>query len=199
MLMGVEKIILIIVLIIGYFVIKNKLKGVVARIGDERSIAKSRIQYVTTIVSVLWSIAAFIIIGVIAGVDYDDVGVYFTSIFAVIGVAMVAQWSILSNATSSLIIFFFFPFRVGCWVKVLDATNTVEGIIDEITLFHLVITTEDGSRAVFPNSLVFQKAILVYSCKPEKTPLSVDDAAQENEPLSVTPNQAVEAEQKKNG
>ncbi|MEZ4873925.1 MAG: hypothetical protein R2793_00335 [Flavobacteriaceae bacterium] len=47
------------------------------------------------------------------GVDFSSVGVVLSSVFAVIGVALFAQWSILSNITSGVIMFFTFPYKIG--------------------------------------------------------------------------------------
>ena len=43
------------------------------------------------------------------GVQIKDLGLVFSSVFAVIGVGFFAQWSILSNITSGIIMFFTFP------------------------------------------------------------------------------------------
>ena len=96
----------------------------------------------------------------------------FTSIFAVLGVALFAQWSILSNVTASLIIFFFFPYRVGDTIRIQDDKEILEGCIQEITLFHLLIKRSEGDIISYPNSLVFQKAIII---KPKTKPAKDDD------------------------
>ena len=110
---------------------------------------------------------AFIAVGIFVGIGYKDLGVFFGSIFAVIGVALFAQWSILSNVTASIIVFFFFPYRVGDNVKILDGENSVEGVINEISLFHVILMDVDGLTITYPNALVFQKAVKIQS-QPEK-------------------------------
>jgi len=67
----------------------------------------------------------------------------------------------LSNVTASLIIFFFFPYRVGDTVRIFDDKEVLEGKIHEITLFHVLIKNEKREIISFPNSLVFQKAIVI--------------------------------------
>lgn len=44
------------------------------------------------------------------GVDVKNIGVVMSSVFAVIGIGFFAQWSILSNITSGVIMFL--PFRI---------------------------------------------------------------------------------------
>ena len=90
-----------------------------------------------------------------------DFGIFFSSVFAILGVALFAQWSILSNITASILVFFFFPYRVGHRVKILDGENSIEGILDEITLFHVILIDELGNRLTYPNSMAFQKAVII--------------------------------------
>jgi small-conductance mechanosensitive channel len=152
---------------VSYFVVKSMIKRLVRKIGQEKRIAMRRVQYVQFILTGFWTIVTLAILGVITGFSYKDVGLIFTSIFAVLGVALFAQWSILSNVTASVIVFFFFPYHVGDHVKVIDGDNTIEGIILEITLFHVILKFED-THITYPNSLVFQKAVVITKDKGAK-------------------------------
>jgi small-conductance mechanosensitive channel len=152
---------------VGYFVVKAMIKRLVRKIGLEKRIALRRVQYVQFILTGFWTIATLAILGVITGFSYKDVGLIFTSIFAVLGVALFAQWSILSNVTASVIVFFFFPYHVGDHVKIIDGENTIEGIILEITLFHVILSFEK-THITYPNSLVFQKAVVITKDKGAK-------------------------------
>jgi len=76
-----------------------------------------------------------------------------------LGVALFAQWSILSNITASLIIFFGFPYRVGDTVRVIDGDEDITGIVEEITLFHVLIRKGEN-MITYPNSLILQKAVV---------------------------------------
>lgn len=96
-----------------------------------------------------------------SGINIDDLGVFLGSFVAVLGVTLFAQWSILSNATASVLIFFFFPYRVGDSITILDGDNTVAGTIKEIALFHVILTGDAGKMITFPTSLIFQKAVTV--------------------------------------
>jgi small-conductance mechanosensitive channel len=52
-------------------------------------------------------------------------------------------------------------------VKVIDGEDTIEGIILEITLFHVILKFED-THITYPNSLVFQKAVVIRKDKGAK-------------------------------
>ena len=150
-----------------YFFVKSMIKRMVRKIGLEKRIALRRVQYVQFILTGFWTIITLAIEGVITGFGYEDVGLIFTSIFAVLGVALFAQWSILSNVTASVIVFFFFPYHVGDHVRIVDGEDSIEGIIEEITLFHVILKFED-KIATYPNSLVFQKAVVITKGKSAK-------------------------------
>lgn len=150
-----------------YFFVKSMIKRLVRKMGREKNIALRRVQYVQFILTGFWTIVTLAIVGVITGFNYADVGLIFTSIFAVLGVALFAQWSILSNVTASVIVFFFFPYHVGDHVKVIDGEDSIEGIIVEITLFHVILKYED-KHITYPNSLVFQKAVAITKDKGAK-------------------------------
>lgn len=143
-----------------YFFVKSMIKRLVRKIGKEKRIALRRIQYVQFILTGFWTIVIIAVIGIITGFSYKDVGLIFTSIFAVLGVALFAQWSILSNVTASVIVFFFFPYHVGDHVRIVDGEDSIEGVIEEITLFHVILKFEN-KYATYPNSLVFQKAVVI--------------------------------------
>jgi len=101
----------------------------------------------------------------VLGIGYGQLAIFFSSVFAVVGVALFAQWSILSNITASLIIFFGFPYRVGDWVKVVDKDDEILGHILEISTFHVIIERLSGDVVTYPNSLILQKAVIRFESK----------------------------------
>lgn len=159
--MSFESIILILLLAVVYWLAKSQIKRVVTNLGQQNGVAEPRIVYVNTVIQVSLTIVALIILGMIIGFNYRDLGLFFGSIFAFVGVALFAQWSILSNVTASVIVFFFFPYRVGDLVKILDGDNSIEGKVKEISLFHVILENEQLEVFTFPNSLVFQKAVQI--------------------------------------
>lgn len=164
---GLTKVVLTLVAaLVVFYLGKTSIVTLVKRIGREKSVSESRVQYIRTVLVLIWAILVATITGFIIGIGYEDVGLFFGSIFAVIGVALFAQWSILSNITASIIVFFFFPYKVGDHVRIIDDKNTVEGTIKEITLFHVILLVEDQSVTTYPNAMVFQKAVSINPTTP---------------------------------
>lgn len=104
------------------------------------------------------------------GVDFKNFGSVILSVFAVIGVGFFAQWSILSNITSGIIMFFIFPYKIGDFVKIHDKEHQYEGIIDDIKTFHIILKTDKGETITYPNSLILQKGVSVL--KPDELNLA---------------------------
>ena len=134
-----------------YFIIK---------IGERKNIIPKRVYYVTKFSYFIIIFMSILFLAVIWNVQLGGVMVFASSIFAVIGVALFAQWSILSNLTSSIIIFFTFPARVGDKIKVIDGDNSIIGEIREISLFQIEILDENENVILYPNNLFLQKPIM---------------------------------------
>ncbi|WP_339724470.1 mechanosensitive ion channel domain-containing protein [uncultured Paraglaciecola sp.] len=108
----------------------------------------------------------FIIIGtMVLGIDYGKFIVFLSSAFAVLGIALFAQWSILSNITAGILIFFNFPYRVGDTVRIANKDFDLTGMIEEITTFHVLIRHADGDLITYPNSLILQTPVIKLKAK----------------------------------
>jgi hypothetical protein len=62
---------------------------------------------------------------------------------------MFATWSILSNITAGVILFFFFPFRIGDTIKIHDKDFPIEAEIDDINAFHVFLITAEGEKITY--------------------------------------------------
>lgn len=157
--------------------------NILHKITRERSIKKMlgdlRVRYITRLMNIGLVFCCIVVVCLILGLGYSEVSVFLSSIFAVVGVALFAQWSILSNVTASLIIFFGFPYRVGDRIKILDGDEEMCGVIMDITTFHVILRREDGNVITYPNSLILQKAVLKvrYPLQPAAEAPVQDNAA----------------------
>lgn len=149
-------IVLLLVLFLRLFIAKIVKRF--ARVGD---ILEHRANLVIKYFNILIAIVAIIAIFVIWGVKPQNVIVVISSLFAVVGVAMFAQWSILSNVTSGIILFFSAPFRIGDTIRIHDKEFPVEAEIEDIRGFHTYLKTKEGEIITYPNSLLLQKGITV--------------------------------------
>ena len=154
-------------LLVVYLLGRSAVRRFVGRWGREHGIAEARILYVTQ--SLQLALLALVVVAALLtlNVRYGQITIFLTSMVAVLGVALFAQWSILSNLSASLIIFFGFPYRIGDVVKVVDKDEDIRGTIEAIGAFHVQIRRAGGDVVSYPNCLILQKAVIQ---EPRPTP-----------------------------
>lgn len=153
---------LIALLVVAYVIVSRILKSTVRLLGQKSFANEVRITYVSKMLNLGFTATFVMLVCLVLGIGYGQLAIFFSSVFAVVGVALFAQWSILSNITASLIIFFSFPYRVGDWVKVVDKDDEILGQIMEISSFHVIIHRLSGDVVTYPNSLILQKAVVRF-------------------------------------
>lgn len=161
------KLLLIAALFVVYYLAVSFTTSTVEKLGRSKGVLGYRVKYISKTVQLALLVLLIILAFLVMGIEYSQVSLFLSSVFAVIGVALFAQWSILSNITASLIIFFAFPYRVGDRVKVVDKDDDISGVIEEISLFHVLIRKGDD-LITYPNSMILQKAVIKVSAKDEE-------------------------------
>ena len=123
------------------------------------------IKYLHLLINILLIVALIII----WGVDTKDIILAISSIATVVGVAMVAQWSILSNITSGIILFFSFTFKIGDTIHIHDKDFPVIAEIEDISAFYISMVNKEGERIIYPNNLLLQKGVSIINTDFEPT------------------------------
>lgn len=155
--------------IIGvFFVLSSLLKTAIQKIGEFKQVPTKRYEHVYKYFRAILIVLASVVFLLVWGVDYKGLVVVASSILALLAVALVAQWSILSNVTAGVLIFFTFPSRIGDWVEIVDGASTIKGEILEINLFQILIKDENKQVVAYPNNLLLQKPVRKLS-KNQKT------------------------------
>ena len=149
------------VLILIVILSRTVVSKLVRRYAKTSQIIERRTNLVIKYINILINILALITLILIWGVQAKDIFITLSSIATVIGVAMFAQWSILSNITSGIILFFSFPFKIGDVILIHDKDYLVEGEIEDIGAFHVTIRSKEGEIVIYPNNLFFQKGISI--------------------------------------
>lgn len=129
-----------------------------------------RTNLIIKFINIGLTIITIVALTLVWSVNYQDLGVMLSSVFAVIGVALFAQWSILSNITAGVIIFFSFPFKIGNTIRILDKelldpdnSDLDKFVIEDIRAFHLHLRRSNGEILTYPNNLVLQKGVILIS------------------------------------
>ncbi len=156
-----EQIIASSVILAVAIIIRWSLIKVVKKTAAITHILDRRTNLVVKYMSILISILTIISLFVVWGVKTHNVIAALSAVITVIGIAFFAQWSILSNITAGMIVFFSFPFRIGDYIKIDDADHSVEGEILDIRAFHTILRNQEKIITTYPNTLLLQRAVSI--------------------------------------
>jgi small-conductance mechanosensitive channel len=154
------KLLLMCACIVVFYLATKLLNKITHDVSVRKALGDNRVPYITKLVNIGMVFCCIVIMCLLAGLGYSEVSVFLSSIFAVVGVGLFAQWSILSNITASMIIFFGFPYRIGDRIKIVDKDDDMCGVIEEISMFHIILRRDDGNMITYPNSMILQKAVI---------------------------------------
>lgn len=161
------------VILIILVVIRIILRKLIIKLGKSNNINIARVRLINRYTTVTLFLVFIFAESFVLGIKSSDIAVVFSSVFAVIGVALFAIWSILSNVTSGVIMFFSFPYKVGDKISIHDKDFPIEAIIEDIRAFQLHLRLDNGDLVTYPNNLMLQKAVTLVQknaiekdCKP---------------------------------
>lgn len=145
--------------IILFFIIRIVIIKLIDRTVTKSILQKTRGKIIKKIFRIVLSSITVIFILTVWGVDQSELFVFMASILTVMGIALFAQWSHLSNLTSGIIIFFNHSVKLDDTVSIIDKDYEVEGRISDIGLFFVMLKTKQGEEVSFPNNIFLQKMI----------------------------------------
>ncbi|MFN5846871.1 MAG: mechanosensitive ion channel domain-containing protein [Chitinophagales bacterium] len=152
-----ETLVLLVLYLLAFFIIKNLINNVLKNIQlqrDRRKIIIKGVHLFTTI-------GVIIVLAGIWGLEQNKIAVFVSTVLTALGIAFFAQWSLLSNITSSIILFFNHPMKLGDTIKILDKDSPIEGEVTELSYFFVQLKTKEGEVATIPNSILLQKTIMI--------------------------------------
>lgn len=147
------------ILLVVLMIIRAIIVISVKKIGKRSGTTEARANLIGRYATVTILLIGILIEAFILGADFGEISVLFSSIFAIIGIALFAIWSILSNVTSGVIMFFSFPYKVGDKIKIHDKDFPITAIIEDIRAFQLILREDNGDLTTYPNNLIIQKAV----------------------------------------
>jgi small-conductance mechanosensitive channel len=129
------------------------------RIVAHRNAAKARGKIVKKAINLTLFSIFLIVIFSIFGVDQSELAIFVGSALTVMGIALFAQWSILCNITSGIIIFFNHYVKLDDTVAILDKDYDIEGRISDIGLFFVILKTKEDQKISVPNSVFLNRMV----------------------------------------
>ena len=111
-------------------------------------------RFITGLVGVL-------LLAFVWGLEFGSIILFAGTTLTLLGVALFAQWSILSNVTAYFILLLHPSFRRGTFVRIVEMDNYSEGYIADVTLFNTKLITENREVIMYPNNLILGRPALI--------------------------------------
>ena len=147
------------IVLISLLIIRIITNFTITKVARKNGINEARIRLMRRYLTVTLFLVALLIEAFVFGTEFNDLALIFSSLFAVLGVGLFAVWSILSNVTSGIIMFFNFPYKVGDKIEIHDKDFPITAIIEDIRAFQLLLRLDNGDLVTYPNNLMLQKAV----------------------------------------
>ena len=156
-----ETVVTLVLYVIAFLMTKFTINNTLKRVQFDRT----RRKIIVKIIHLLIIVPVVVFLAGIWGLEQNEIAVFAGTLLTALGIAFFAQWSLLSNITSSLILFFNHPVRLGDTIRVYDKDYALEGEVTELTYFFVYLKTTDGETITIPNSVILQKAISIQGKK----------------------------------
>lgn len=145
--------------VILFFLLRLISNKLVARTVRSNVLQKTRGKIIKKIMLVGLITITLIFILTVWGVDQSELFMFMASFLTVMGIALFAQWSHLSNLTSGIIIFFNHSAKLDDTVTILDKDYAIEGRISDIGFFFIKLKTNKDEEVLIPNNIFLQKMV----------------------------------------
>ena len=159
------QLIISVAVLVLYFIISRRVMPLLYQVIAHSRLKAEMNKRAAVIVHILLVLLLIVVLSVVWGVDIRGLLVLASSMIAVVGVALFAAWSLLSNITAFFILLGQKAFAEGMEVRVIDGGNYLEGRIVEINLFSTVLRTKDNEQVVYPNNLLISRPVVVFPKK----------------------------------
>jgi len=153
------KILETVIAIVLFLLLRLGISKLISRTVTKSLLQKTRGKIIKKIFLIVLVFITFIFIFSVWGIKQSELYLFLASVLTVIGIALFAQWSHLSNITAGIIIFFNPSVKLDDTVAIIDKDYEVEGRISDIGLFFIKLKTKEGEEINLPNNIFLQKMI----------------------------------------
>lgn len=157
---AINLVVAILIYVVGKWIAK-RLLTLIAKMMDSRGMDDALKDFLSSILSVLFSF-------VVVLVALEQLGVDTTSLLALLGAAGLAVGlalkDSLSNFAAGVMLILFKPFKLGDYVEAGDTS----GVVEKISVFNTIMKTPDNKEVIVPNAQIYSGTITNYSAKPTR-------------------------------
>lgn len=152
------KILETIIAIASFFILRFMCIKSLEKIQKKYDYSKYRLRPIQKFINLLILVTIVTVVIAIWGVQQKNILTFITSFLTIVGIALVAQWSILSNISSAIIIFISHPVKLGESITIIDKDFDIKGRVSDIGLFYVILKTDINEKVMIPNNTFLQKA-----------------------------------------
>ena len=147
----------ILIFVVGRYVIRliNKL---IANMLERRRVEPTIQSFLKSFTNILLTILLVITVISALGVNTTSFAALLASAGVAIGMALSGN---LQNLAGGIILLLFKPYKIGDYIEAQD----VNGVVQEIQIFHTIILTVDNKQIYIPNGALSSGSITNYSAK----------------------------------
>jgi small-conductance mechanosensitive channel len=150
-----------IIVLAGYVTANHTTKNFVNNSLKNIHLQRGRRKFIIKAVHIFSFLTATVLLSAVWGLKQNEIAIFVGTILTALGIAFFAQWSLLSNITSSLLLFFNHPIKIGDTIKILDKDYPIEGEVSDLTYFFVHLKTAGSEIITIPNSILLQKSVSI--------------------------------------
>jgi small-conductance mechanosensitive channel len=136
-------------------------KRAIKKLAIHLHVTIERRRVIVRVINFIVLLLVFLLLTMIWGVDRKEMLLFITSTITVLGIAFFAQWSILSNITAGLVMFFTHPAKLGDVIQISEKDYFLQGRLTSISFFFMHLESDDGQHITIPNNITLQKIITI--------------------------------------
>lgn len=144
-----------------FFIVKRFFQPRIQSNVDASGLTSQAVDTASNLVLVVSSLLLAVFLLFVWGVDLQHMMLLGTSVITLLGVALFASWSLLSNVTAFVILLVHPSYRRGNYIRVINLDNYYEGYVADITLFHTKLITLDREVMLYPNNALLASPVLI--------------------------------------
>lgn len=154
---GIKLMIGVIVLVIGWKVIKRVLTIMNGAL-EKKNVDITLLSFLDTFVNIALKIILIVVVMGYVGVETTGIAAMVASAGLAVGLALQGS---LSNFAGGVIILLVRPFNVGDFIEAAGHA----GIVEKISIFHTYLVTPDNKQILIPNGNLANGSVINYSTK----------------------------------
>lgn len=153
---------LVTLFVIVLYIVLDRLGGPFLRkSADQGDYAKSAALKAIKVARLFTALLGGFLLVVVWGIDLSPILIVSTTVITLLGVALFASWSLLSNITAYFVLLIHPGFARGSFIRVIEADNYVEGSISNLFFFNVELLTQDQEIVLYPNNLMMSRVVVI--------------------------------------